>query len=63
VSGTALTAGVASAAFSSAAVAQDCGGAAATSASLIVGIAATELQNMTAAINYTGTLTLLVSAQ
>lgn len=62
-SGTALTAGVALANQSSAAVAQDCGGAAATSASLVVGIAATDLQSMTASTPYTGTLTLLVSAQ
>jgi hypothetical protein len=62
-SGTALTSGVALANQSSAAVAQDCGGAGATSASLVVGIAATELQSMTAATAYTGTLTLLVSAQ
>jgi hypothetical protein len=62
-SGTALATGVASAAFSSAAVAQDCGGAGGTSASLIVGIAATDLQSMTAGPSYTGTLTLLVSAQ
>ena len=60
-SGTALTAGVALLNQSSGAVMQDCGGGA--SASLIVGIASSELQGMTASTPYTGTLTLLVSAQ
>lgn len=60
-SGTALAAGVALPNQSSAAVMQDCGGT--TSASLIVGIASSDLQGMTASTPYTGTLTLLVSAQ
>jgi hypothetical protein len=59
--GTAMTAGLDLISQSSSAVAQDCGGGA--SASLIVGISSTALQTMTASTAYTGTLTLLVSAQ
>jgi hypothetical protein len=60
-SGSAMLAGTDLTSQSSSAVTQDCGGG--TSASLIVGIASTELQSMIAATPYTGTLTLLVSAQ
>lgn len=59
--GTALTAGTDLADQASSAVMQDCGGG--TSASLVVNIASADLQGMTAATDYTGTLTLLVSAQ
>ena len=59
--GTVLAPGTALSNQSSSAVMQDCGGGA--SASLIVGIAPADLQSMTATTPYTGTLTLLVSAQ
>jgi hypothetical protein len=60
-SGSAMTTGTDLTSQSSAAVTQDCGGG--TSASLIVGIASTDLQGMITGTPYTGTLTLLVSAQ
>lgn len=62
-SGTALTAGTASAGFVSTATNQNCASGPASSASLIVGIAASDLQTMQAATNYTGTLTLLMAPQ
>lgn len=59
--GTALSAGVALTSQASGAVTQNCGGGA--SASLILGISSDDLQTMTASTAYTGTLTLVVSAQ
>ena len=62
-SGTALSAGSQSGGFVSAATHQQCSSGPAASASLIVGITATNLQTMQAATNYTGTLTLLMTPQ
>lgn len=62
-SGTALTAGAASAAFTSTATHQACSSGPAASASLIVGITSTDLSTMQAATTYTGVLTLLVTPQ
>lgn len=59
--GLAMTAGTDLTDQSSASVTQDC--IAGNSASLIVGISSADLQGMTASASYTGTLTLLVSAQ
>jgi hypothetical protein len=60
-SGLAMTAGATLADQVSSSLTQDC--TAGNSASLIVGIASTDLQGMTASTPYTGTLTLLVSPQ
>jgi hypothetical protein len=62
-SGTALTAGTASASLISAATHQTCASAPAASASLVVGISTTDLGTMSAGSSYTGTLTLLVTPQ
>lgn len=60
-SGTALTAATASGTFNSTATTPTCATAPATSSSLIVSIAPTQLLNMASLTTYTGTLTLLVS--
>lgn len=62
-SGSALTAGTASSSLISTATQQTCSSGPTASASLIVGIATTDLGGMTAGSNYTGTLTLLVTPQ
>lgn len=62
-SGSALTSGTASASLTSSATHQTCASGPTASASLIVGIATTDLGNMSAGSNYTGTLTLLVAPQ
>lgn len=62
-SGTALTAATASSGLVSGATHQTCAAGPAGSASLIVGISTTELSNMAAGANYTGTLTLLITPQ
>ncbi len=62
-SGTALTAGTASASLVTTATLPGCTAAPSTTSSLIVSIAATDLQTMVAAASYTGTLTLVVQPQ
>jgi len=62
-SGTALATGTASATLTSAATQQSCTSGPTSSASLIVGIATTDLQTMQASTTYTGTLTLLITPQ
>lgn len=62
-SGTALTAGATLAGQVTTATSPTCGTAPSTTSSLIVSIAAADLQNMVATTNYTGTLTLLVTPQ
>jgi len=62
-SGTALTAGSASAGLVSTAAHQTCATGAATTASLVVGISTADLGGMQAATSYTGTLTLVVTPQ
>ena len=62
-SGTALTAATTSGVFTSTATTPTCSSGPATTSSLIVSIAASDLQSMVAATNYTGTLTLLVTPQ
>ena len=62
-SGTALTAGATLAGQVTTATSPTCGSAPSTTSSLIVSIGATDLQNMVATTNYTGTLTLLVTPQ
>ena len=62
-SGTALTAGTALTGQISTATKPTCNAGPATTASLIVTIAATDLQSMVAAASYTGTLTLLITPQ
>lgn len=62
-SGTALTAGTASASLTSTATSQNCASGPAASASLIVGIGTTDLGTMGAGSSYAGTLTLLVTPQ
>jgi hypothetical protein len=62
-SGTALAAGTASAALTSTATHQTCASGPTASASLIVGIATTDLGTMQAATTYTGVLTLVVTPQ
>ena len=62
-SGTALATGTASATLTTTAVNQTCSAAPTSTASLIIGIATTDLSTMTAGLNYTGTLTLLVTPQ
>lgn len=59
--GTALTAGGASASFTSTADNQNCSSGPSASASLIVGMDTADLGSMSAGSNYTGTLTLLVT--
>ena len=61
--GTALSTGTASASLTTAAVNQTCSAAPTTTASLIVGIATTDLGTMSAGTSYTGTLTLVVTPQ
>lgn len=62
-SGTALAAGTVSASLTSVASQQSCTSGPTSSASLIVGIATTDLQTMQASTTYTGTLTLLITPQ
>ncbi len=62
-SGTALTAGTALAGMTSTAANPTCTTGAATTSSLIIAIAAANLQGMTSATSYTGSLTLLVTPQ
>jgi hypothetical protein len=62
-SGTALTSGTPLTSLTSAATRPDCSAGPAASASLIVKIGSTNLQNMAAAASYTGTLTLLVAPE
>ena len=61
--GTALSTGTASASLTTTAVNQTCSAAPTTTASLIVGIATTDLGTMDAGSSYTGTLTLVVTPQ
>lgn len=61
LTGTALTAGSASASFTSTATNQNCASGPAASASLIVGLDTGDLGTMSAGANYTGVLTLLVT--
>jgi hypothetical protein len=62
-SGTALTAGTATAPLTSGAVNQTCSSAPAASATLLVKMSTADLGTMTAGSNYTGTLTLVVTPQ
>lgn len=62
-SGTALAAGTPLTGLASTAANPTCSTSPTTTASLIVGISATNLQTMTAGNSYTGTLTLLVTPQ
>jgi hypothetical protein len=62
-SGTALSAGSALAGLTSTAVNPTCSTSPTTTSSLIVSIAAPNLQNMQSATSYTGSLTLLVTPQ
>lgn len=62
-SGSALVAGTASSSFVSTATNHQCASGPSASASLIIGIGASDLQSMQAATNYTGTLTLLMTPQ
>lgn len=62
-SGTALTAGTALGGMTSTAANPTCSTGAATTSSLIISIAAANLQGMTSATSYTGSLTLLVTPQ
>lgn len=62
-SGTSLNSGTASTGFTSTATQPTCTSGAATTSTLFVTIAASDLQTMTASASYTGTLTLLVTPQ
>lgn len=62
-SGTALASGTALTGLTSTATAAGCSSGPATSASLIVKIPTANLQTMQAALNYTGTLTLVVAPE
>lgn len=62
-SGTAMTAGAALAGMTSIAANPTCSTGAATTSSLIIAISAANLQGMTSATSYTGSLTLLVTPQ
>lgn len=62
-SGTALSAGTASASLTTTATNHNCTAAPASTASLVIEIASADLGTMTAGSNYTGTLTLLVTPQ
>ena len=62
-SGTALATGTALTGLTSTATKATCNSGPATTASLIVNIAATDLQTMVASASYTGTLTLLVAPE
>ncbi len=62
-SGTALTAGTPLSGLVSTATSSTCSSGPASTSSLIVSIASSDLQNMVAATSYTGTLTLLVTPQ
>jgi hypothetical protein len=62
-SGPALTAGTAKTGMTSTATSPTCSSAPLTTSSLIIGIAPTNLINMTANTTYTGTLSLLVTPQ
>jgi hypothetical protein len=62
-SGTGLTTGTASSAYTSTATTPTCASGPSTTASLIVTISATNLQAMQASASYTGTLTLLITPQ
>ena len=61
--GTALTSGTALTGLTSTATNANCSSGPASSASLIVRIAATDLQSMQASTSYTGTLTLVVAPE
>ncbi|MBO9518906.1 MAG: hypothetical protein J7493_12630 [Porphyrobacter sp.] len=61
--GTALASGTASTSMTSGALNQTCSVSPTTTASLIVGIASTDLLAMSAGVSHTGTLTLLVTPQ
>ena len=63
ISGTALTSGSAFSGLTSTATNASCSSGAASTASLIVKIATTDLQGMQAATAYTGTLTLVVAPE
>jgi hypothetical protein len=63
ISGTALTAGSAFTGLTSTATSASCSSGAASTASLIVKMATTDLQGMQAATAYTGTLTLVVAPE
>lgn len=62
-SGTALASGTALTGLTSTAINASCSAGPASSASLIVKIAATDLQSMQASTSYTGTLTLVVAPE
>ncbi|MDB5674477.1 MAG: hypothetical protein JWM65_1459 [Sphingomonas bacterium] len=62
-SGTALATGTALTGLTSTATRPTCSSGPATSSSLVVAIAASDLQDMVASASYTGTLTLLVTPQ
>lgn len=62
-SGTALTRGTALSGLVSTATRPTCNSGPASTASLVVSIADTALQNMTSSTNYTGTLTLVVAPE
>lgn len=62
-SGTALASGTALTGLTSTATRPTCNSGPATSSSLVVSIAASDLQEMVASASYTGTLTLLVTPQ
>lgn len=62
-SGTALTAGTALGGLTSTAVNPTCSSSPSTTSSLVISIAAGNLQSMTSATSYTGSLTLLVTPQ
>ena len=62
-SGSALATGTALTGLTSTATRPTCNAGPATSSSLVVSIAATDLQDMVASASYTGTLTLLVTPQ
>ena len=62
-SGTALASGTALTGLTSTATAAGCSSGPATTASLIVKIPSANLQTMQAALNYTGTLTLVVAPE
>ena len=63
ISGTALTAGSAFTGLTSTATSASCSSGAASTASLIIKMATTDLQGMQAAMAYTGTLTLVVAPE
>ena len=62
-SGTSLTAGAALTGQTSSAINSDCSAGPAASASLVVSMASSTLQSMTAGVTYNGTLTLVVAPE